>query len=203
MLSRLIKGDPRHKTRLHDFEGNRAKSGFLKSLLSTACQKLGYRQQVPWLNYPAIDRLKAILLPESRVLEFGSGLSTLWLSQRCSLVVTIESDPYWFDFVKSHVGENVDARLHTQPEEYCRVTGYPDKCFDLVIVDGRWRDLSMHKALQMVKAGGHIYLDNSDVQDIEHQRAKHMLLYRSAHAEIVVGLTSFQLTTTQGVFARL
>ncbi len=203
MLTRIIKGDPRHKTRLHDFEGNRAQSGFLRSLLSTACQKLGYRRQLPWLNYPAIDRLKAILVPESKVLEFGSGLSTLWLSQRCSLVVTIESDPHWFDFVKARAGENVDARLQTQPEEYCGVAGYPDKCFDLVIVDGSWRDLSMRKALEMVRAGGHIYLDNSDVQDSEHQQAKHLLLNKSAHTEIVVGLTTFQLTTTQGVFARL
>lgn len=201
MLSRIIQGDPRHETRLHDFEGNRARGGFLQSLLSTTCLKLGHRQQLPWINYPAMERLGTILNRESKVLEFGSGTSTLWFSKRCALIVTIESDPHWFTFVKSRAAENVDARLCTEQEEYCRVTGYPDKYFDLVVVDGRWRDRSMSTALQMVRTGGQIYLDNSDVQDAEHQSAKHLLLDASHSAEMLVGLSPFQVTTTQGIIA--
>jgi predicted O-methyltransferase YrrM len=203
LLTRLIQGDRRHKTRFHDFEGNKARGGLLQSLLSATCLKLGHRQQLPWINYPAMERLRAILTREFKVLEFGSGLSTLWLSQRCALVVTIENDPDWFAVVQSEAGENVDARLCTEPEEYCRVSGYSERYFDLVIVDGRWRDRATRKALQMVPSGGHIYLDNSDVQDTEHQEAKSLLLNASRSAELLVGLSPFQVTTTQGIFARL
>jgi hypothetical protein len=203
MLTRLIQGDPRHKTRLHDFEGNRARGGLLQSVVSTVCLRLGHRQELPWINYPAMERIAAILTSESKVLEFGSGSSTLWLSKRCAQVVTIESNPHWFEFIKSQAGGNVIAALCTEPEAYCSVYGYPNGYFDLVIVDGAWRTQSMRKALEMVAAGGHIYLDNSDVQDPEHQNAKRLLLESSCKPEVLVGLSPFQVTTTQGIFAQL
>jgi hypothetical protein len=51
--------------------------------------------EVPWLTFAAIRRLKHILLPNMRVFEYGSGGSTLFFARRAASVVTIEHDPQW------------------------------------------------------------------------------------------------------------
>jgi hypothetical protein len=203
LFGRLVQGDDRHKSRLHDFEGNLAGGGLIRSAWSTTCFKLGHPHQVPWINYPAISRLQSILGPDSKVVEFGSGFSTIWLAKRCARVVTIESNAAWFASISSRVDEKVDMRLCTQPDDYCLVSGCQEKYFDLAIVDGDWRDRAMRRALDLVKPGGHIYLDNSDVQDTQHQTAKRLLLEAGREIEILIGMTPFQFTTTQGVLARI
>jgi hypothetical protein len=157
MLERIIKGDSRHQTRFHDFEGNSIPlKGLLwlpRSLASALLAKLGYRACLPWLSYPAINKLSDLLARDARVLEFGSGSSSVWLSKRCGQLVTIEGDRVWYESLRSQMLSNVDARLCEHIEDYTSVKGYPDRYFDLVIVDGHWRDRAMEKALRAVKIG--------------------------------------------------
>lgn len=50
---------------------------------------------IPWFTFPAIEILDRMSLQEKRVLEVGSGYSTLYWLVRKSKVVAFESDPQW------------------------------------------------------------------------------------------------------------
>jgi hypothetical protein len=50
----------------------------------------------PWLSYIAIDWLKNTLRPEMRVIEFGSGGSTLFFAERVAELVSVEHDREWY-----------------------------------------------------------------------------------------------------------
>ena len=50
----------------------------------------------PWLTEGAIDFLSHFVRPGFRVLETGSGASTLWFAKRAKSVVSIEDDPDWY-----------------------------------------------------------------------------------------------------------
>ncbi|MFL6210392.1 MAG: O-methyltransferase [Pyrinomonadaceae bacterium] len=208
MLKRIIKGDLRRKSRLHDFAGNRVAlielPWLLRSVWSTLMKKFGHWERLPWLSFQVISRLEQILTPQAKVLEFGSGNSSLWLVERCGLLVTIDNDPEWHQWLAARLqAPNVEARLRVERDDYLNVDDYPDKFFDLVIVDGRWRDLSAERALRKVRPGGYVYIDNTDVQDEEHQRAKGLLLAACPRAEVLTGFTTFQVMVSQGILARI
>ncbi|HEY0953010.1 MAG TPA: hypothetical protein VGD85_22645, partial [Nocardioides sp.] len=52
---------------------------------------------VPWWTFAAADAVEDFLRarPGARVLEWGSGASTVWLARRAGSVVTVEHDPAW------------------------------------------------------------------------------------------------------------
>ncbi len=57
--------------------------------------KVGY----PWLSLGAILTLERLLQPTWRVLEFGSGGSTVFWGRRCASVQSFETDTVWADRV--------------------------------------------------------------------------------------------------------
>lgn len=54
-------------------------------------------ERLPWISFPAIDRLKRDVKPTDRVFEYGGGGSTLFWADRVAEVVTVEHDAAWFD----------------------------------------------------------------------------------------------------------
>jgi predicted O-methyltransferase YrrM len=210
-LHRLLRGDPRRKTRLHDFEGNLLPlSGLVYAgpcIATTVARKLGSTTLIPWIPYPVLLRLRRVLGPGARVLEFGSGGSTLWLARRVSTLVSIEHEAGWFERVNRALRENptschIDYRLCQEPEAYCEVAGYPAAHFDLTIVDGHWRHRAARKALEATSAGGYIYFDNSDVPDPDYRDAVRMLEAAASHSERLLGFAPGQLAVNQGVLVR-
>jgi len=209
--SRLIRGDSRKKTRLHDFAGNLVPPAAFASLprcvLSTLLLKtLGVQSRQPWISYRAIRRLGRLVRPSWRVLEFGSGASSRWFASRCSFLVTLESDPEWFSVVTSTLAdfENVDLRFVAPP--YAPALADLDPTFDFALVDGLARDKAMKVALEKVKPGGYIYLDNADVQDAEHQAALGHLLAAADDrqpAERFLDFAPCRISVSQGVLARI
>lgn len=126
---------------------------------------LGERPELPWWPFPAVEAIKAILRPEWRVIEFGSGSSTLWLARRSREVVSIENDPKWYERVKGRlekVGVKNVKLLLRDDETYPCVDEFPDRYFDLAIVDGWNRKACVRNVLEKIKPGGYLYLDNSD-----------------------------------------
>ena len=212
LIQRLVKGDPRRRSRLHDYAGNRMDVGGLVHLPSclfwTLARRVGWRPIRPWLGYRAVRRLAGLIQPDWRILEFGSGLSTVWLAERAALVVAIDENPEWHEIVVKGLARrritNVDYRLAEDPETYVAVPGYPDRTFDLAIVDGRWRASSAEKALRAVRPGGWIFFDNSDVPDEDHQRARSILAAAAeGQPEIFIELTPFQFCVNQGLLVRV
>ena len=111
---------------------------------------------VPWLSPRAVEYFESLLTPEMRVLEHGSGGSTLWLASRVESVVSIEQDQDWVGAVKNQAPQNVQV-LMTLPEF--------DQPYDLLLIDGEPledRKKYLSSAPILVRSGGIVILDNAN-----------------------------------------
>lgn len=129
-------------------------------MLSCALRKtFGYRPVLPWIPYSAISRLNSIISHEYVMLEFGSGMSTIWYAQRCRTLVSIEHDPDWYNAVNSLIKryrlKNVDYRLRSE-YNYEDLSDINDNRFDLVVIDGIKRPECAHTSIIKVKHGSYI-----------------------------------------------
>lgn len=172
LLRRIIAAGPDRRTRLHDEKGNfiglrrLVQSG--PRAISSGLLRLafGYRPATPWISYAAIDLLESYLHPNSRVLEFGSGMSTVWLGKRAGEVHSIEDSVSWHARVAQLVAKaqlrNVHLYFAEQIEAYSRIAPADSSGYDLILVDGNYRHRCTLDALPLLRAGGVFYLDNSD-----------------------------------------
>jgi hypothetical protein len=202
------------KTRLHNNSGRILDAaGFLylpESILTSLSVKLARRRpELPLLGFRAIKHLARIIRPGWRVLEFGSGMSTVWLARRCELLVSIETNRLWYNEIKSALArrslKNVDYKFR-DPQKAHVLKDYEASSFDLVLVDGLRRDRAMMTALLKVKAGGYVYLDNSDEPFTEHQTARAMLEAAgggAASVKIFNDLTPARFCVTEGMLAQI
>jgi predicted O-methyltransferase YrrM len=207
MFQKILSGSDLRKSRFHDHKGQSV--SFRRALLH-APQALGgailrvaagRRPELPWISYDAIAALDAFLTPEKSVLEFGSGMSTIWYAMRAGKVLSVENSRPWYDQVSSILDQrkltNVDYRFASSAEDYVRPlevgVGY-----DLIMVDGSMRDRCTEGALDLLKPGGIFYLDNSDraaFPGSDEARAAELALdYARAHRCKVEYLTDFAPT---------
>jgi hypothetical protein len=122
----------------------------------------GQSRVQPWIPYRATRELARIIRKDWHVLEFGAGMSTVWFAQRSAFVLSIESNEVWYRRVAAMLVQrdlhNVDLRLRPDQLGYLAVDG----SFDLVVIDGEWRDRCVDVALTHVRDHGFLYLDNVD-----------------------------------------
>jgi len=134
--------------------------------------KIGY----PWLALGAILTLERLVQPTWRVLEFGSGGSTLFWGRRCASVQSYETDRGWAERVRvavkalKHVVVTHCATVGVIAEQ---IASMPVRSVDLVLVDhadperkaiGRnpnRRPLA-EAVLPTLKSGGWLIVDNYD-----------------------------------------
>jgi len=144
------------------------KSGHWKSSMRmTACTESG--EPLPWYTYPAIDFLAQRNFEGRNVLEFGGGQSTLWWSKRARSVLTIEEDAVWYERLRSQIRDNVTL-FHVPADDRTRaverirkiIDGNTVHKFDVVIVDGHFREQLTILAFEYLAQDGVIILDDSD-----------------------------------------
>jgi predicted O-methyltransferase YrrM len=169
---RTIRADEWRRTRLHDMKGNRAS---VRTILidlpraaagAVARELFDWRPTLPWVPYNVIHALSTYIRPDWRVLEYGSGMSTLWLAERVAYVHSIELNTAWHAHVAEllavHRRENVRLELRDE-SNYTNLIDYDDGAFDLVMVDASFRDAVIAATLRLVRRpGGVTYLDNTD-----------------------------------------
>ncbi|MFP5224617.1 MAG: class I SAM-dependent methyltransferase [Actinomycetota bacterium] len=133
----------------------------------------------PWWAPSAIRFLDSELDRDARVFEWGSGRSTLWLSERVGSLTSIEHIPDWFRKVEGMLAEagadNVELRLAElptdeaafgdafwEPNPYTTAADQqPDESLDLVIVDGACRMPCAWRALPKIAPGGLLLIDDT------------------------------------------
>ena len=144
---------------------------------------------VPWMPFKATEWLSSYLRRDMKVLEYGSGGSTLFFAQRVNFLVSVEHDSQWHSKVATRLSEqgftNVsyvlrEPRKDEEPvldgyrndfpgvsfAEYVKtIDAYPDGTFDLVLVNGRARVACMAQALPKLRPGGYLMLDNASDPD--------------------------------------
>jgi predicted O-methyltransferase YrrM len=176
---------------------------------------LDYRPQRPWISYSAAAEIERRLTRESRVLEFGSGMSTLWFARRAGEVFSVENDPKWYEKVRGILGrrglDNVRCELRQDPQEYSSFPPDPGPGFDVILVDGRHRKSCVASSSRFLKPGGILYLDNSDMghsdpsRDLRRaeQAALEFARSRSAQVTYFTDFAPTQFFVEQGLMVRL
>jgi len=170
---------------LRDLSNRHYFSSWLKLLLKKSNP---VKEQIPFLPFRAQEWLKHFLKSDMCVFEYGSGGSTLFIAKRVKSIVSIEHDQKWYQYIsailkKSAINnceylliepENRDLMLKYSnlisnqlifkpfKKYITQIEEYPDNSFDLVSVDGRARNFCIKYAIQKVRKGGILLLDDSN-----------------------------------------
>jgi Methyltransferase domain len=170
IVTKIICGSHLRKTRFHDENGQFMGWSSFKYLpinivYIVGRKMFGLRPELPWWPFVAIHAVKRCITPEAKVIEFGSGMSTVWLARRAGYVVSIEDRLEWYEKVKKflahHNLQNVDYRLRAGLRYY-DLSEWSGPTFDLAIVDGSHRWRCIEAVLPLLKEKGCLYLDNAD-----------------------------------------
>jgi hypothetical protein len=135
--------------------------GYRKSIENGVCA-LGDGRIIPMMSYALIEYLMGLDLSGFDLLELGGGHSTEFWSQRVKSVTTLETDPEWARILSARGLPNVEVRA-TSAEAIAPDMAGLNRRFDAVIVDpsaSRYR--CAKAALNVLKEGGFILLDNAD-----------------------------------------
>lgn len=144
VLGKILRGDNLRPTRLHtesgDFVGVRALAGFFPAGASWLTNWVfKWKIFCPWWVWGAIRFVAKNLQSTDSVLEDGSGISSLWLAQRCDKVVSIEQSNGWKKFVLSRAAkrciENLEVILTTKRDKILLQLFERTK-WDVVVIDG-------------------------------------------------------------------
>jgi len=117
-------------------------------------------EPIPWFTYPAIAYLDERIDSSWRVLEFGSGMGTLWWSQRVEKHIALEHDAAWAALVARSGNARVVATSDADAQSYI-APALPLGPFDVVIVDGLFRTECLAASRDLLAADGVILLDDA------------------------------------------
>ncbi|HEY7071129.1 MAG TPA: class I SAM-dependent methyltransferase [Acidimicrobiales bacterium] len=169
----------------------------------------------PWMPYAAVTVLAGLVGPETRVFEYGSGHSTVWLAARSHHVHTVEHDPDWFRRTLDMLGPDAagaDVRLvPTAGDRFdappgdayveAPTTAGGDRCYDVVVIDGMARRACAAAVGQVLAPGGVVVLD--DTQRSAYQPAREALRAAGLTELAVSGpKPTTTATTTTSFFVR-
>ncbi len=125
-----------------------------------------YGKPIPWFTYPFFMFLKSRISPKIRILEYGCGSSTLWFSDKVREIVSIEHDKSWFNAVGQNTPSNAKLILkENNREDYALLEHKEYGLFELVIVDGLFRNECLVNSLNLLTDDGVVILDNSEREE--------------------------------------
>lgn len=117
---------------------------------------------LPWYTYPAIEYCNQLDVAGLNIFEYGSGNSSLYWAHKGAKVWSVEHDPVWHETMRAKSAQLCALWLQTEPARYAATIKDVGTAFDLVIIDGVWRNECAAEALGYVRKEGLIILDNSD-----------------------------------------
>ena len=114
---------------------------------------------LPWYTYPAIEYLASLDFTESMVLEFGAGSSSVWWAGRSKSVLAVEHNKEWAETLQEKI-DNLHIVFASTQSEYLNA-GAGNR-FDVVIIDGMWRQECVNLTRTLLNENGIVILDNAD-----------------------------------------
>jgi hypothetical protein len=148
---------------------------FLAAVTNTLAEGLGYKRScdqracvlgdgraIPMLSYGLVEYLLGLDLSSFDLLELGGGSSTEFWAERTRTVFTLETSAEWMNLLQSHLLPNVEAKLSSAATlaDDMRQLG---RSFDVIVIDAAANRLQLAgNAIEMLRPGGFIILDNSD-----------------------------------------
>jgi predicted O-methyltransferase YrrM len=147
--------------------------------------------------------------------EYGSGASTAWLAQRTLRLTAVEAYPFWANSTRARLTEAavtnaellvVEGERNSAEHRAAYIGVNPELelgSLDYVFVDGEYRGLAMLRAIELLKPGGLLILDNANTY-LPHPTRTPLRVTRpqSEEWETVLGIVeSWRLLwTTNGVW---
>jgi hypothetical protein len=116
---------------------------------------------IPWYTYPATEYLSQFDVRSASVFEFGAGNSSLFWAARARRVCAVEIDRGWYRKIAAHGLANLELFLREDKAGYLACLAEQGEKFDLIVVDGRWRQSCAAVAPGRLRDGGMIVLDDS------------------------------------------
>jgi hypothetical protein len=118
--------------------------------------------ELPWYTYPAIGYLDQLDVSGQVVFEYGCGNGTLYWARRGATVWAVEDDKQWYDMVISKAQANLKIIFAEDREAYIAAIACAKVNFDIIVIDGNYRESCVATALKFLKPTGFVILDNSD-----------------------------------------
>ena len=155
----------------HTARGRMPLSAWLRLPAARVRARLGRRPERPWIVPAAIGWLGRRMRRDWRVLELGSGRSTVWLAQRAASVLAFEDNEQWLQRARGLLAAaglaNVDLRGLPVERFVEEVEALEEASYDLVVVDFLESPLAdrvdaVRAARSKVRPGGYLLLDDSD-----------------------------------------
>lgn len=158
------------RSRLHTLSGERLPVAELPQFLVAALRRVRAVPDPPrpWMSHRAVAYLAEALRPDQRMLELGSGYSTLWYAERVKEVVSLEDDPGWAEQAQAMVAHrNVrNVRVVATPITLDVLRSYFDESWDVVVIDQNEHALGRPESVEFVTAAPRppsmVVLDDSD-----------------------------------------
>lgn len=119
-------------------------------------------EPIPWFTYPAIEYLKSFDFSDKMVFEYGAGHSSLFWANRAKTVTAVESNKPWHDHIASRHPPNLSLFFESDKDRYVSSIERNAVAYDLIVIDGRWRNACADKCADYLAVGGMIIIDNSD-----------------------------------------
>lgn len=117
---------------------------------------------IPWYTYPAIEYFNQLDARALRVFEYGSGNSSLYWASKGAEVWSVEHDPAWWESMGTKSALLKGLFLRESADAYAQAIHDVGGDFDIIVIDGAWRNECVAAALSHLRSGGMIILDNSD-----------------------------------------
>ena len=117
---------------------------------------------IPWYTYPAIEYFNQIDVQGLRVFEYGSGNSSLYWARKGAEVWSVEHDVAWWESMGTRSAQLKGLLLRECADTYAQAIDEVGGEFDIIVVDGAWRNKCAMAAFSRLRPGGMVILDNSD-----------------------------------------
>lgn len=130
-------------------------------------------EEMPWLNYEIIDLFRKKI--NRKVIEFGSGRSTLWLAANGFFTLSIEHNAFWANKIEKKLKDkklekmvnlhlmDVQPELESHAEIY--LTPFRQKNIHgpfYILIDGLFRNQCLMACLPLIEEGSIIILHDAD-----------------------------------------
>ena len=135
--------------------------GHLKTVKNWSCVDKN-NNPIPWYTYPAIEYINQLDFTEKEIFEFGSGNSTIFWALNAKKVISVEDNREWFDKIEKQLPKNAEYLYINQKDDYINAIKQYSSEFDGIIIDGSHRYECALNAVEKLRRGGMIILDNSD-----------------------------------------
>lgn len=107
-----------------------------------------YGNVMPWYTRPCLAWLIDLDLRFKRVFEYGGGVSTNWYRLRGAIVSGVDSNPDWAN------------GLRVESDKYKYLGAIGNERYDLIIIDGDFRDDCAYSAIEHLNPGAFLIADN-------------------------------------------